>query len=115
MKGCFCFCGILSIVSFLLPKEKEEEKKAASIFTSYNRLNDNIKECLVTAMRIDEQKRLDYLKNKPTLQSAGGSLGLKRVETGGSGGSNEWNPLLKRDNTLKSQSNRGDFYLLQPD
>lgn len=113
MKLSVCFCGILSIVSFLIPKEKEEEKKAVSVFTNYNRLNDNIRDCLVTAMKIDVNKRLEYIKSKPTLRSTPVTLGFNRVETGGSG-NDEWNPLLKRDTTIKSQG-RNEFFLLQPD
>lgn len=76
------------MVSFLIPKEKAEETKAVSVLSTFNRHNDNIRDCLITAMRIDEQKRLEYLKNKPTL-----TVG-KRMET-----TSEWNPIIKRDNT----------------
>jgi hypothetical protein len=112
MKFFVCFCGVLSMVSFLIPKEKGEEKKAVSVLSTFNRHNDNIRECLVTAMRIDEQKRLDYLKNKPTL-----TVGTaKRMETtNGGSGSGEWNPILKRDNSNKVSDKRNEFFLLQPD
>jgi len=79
------------MVSFLIPKEKAEETKAVSVLSTFNRHNDNIRDCLITAMRIDEQKRLEYLKNKPTLTVGG----AKRMETTGG----EWNPIIKRDNT----------------
>lgn len=113
---CVYFCGILSIVSFLIPKQKEEEKRSVSLITNYNRLNDNLRECLQTAMRIDEQKRLDYIKSKPTLQS-GGTLGIKRMETGGSGSSDQWNPLLKREatTTVNTRHSKSEFFLIQPD
>lgn len=60
--------AILSVVAFLIPKNnKDEGRTDGNGQRNLNRLNDNLKDILSTALKIDEQKRLEYIKRKPTL------------------------------------------------
>ena len=60
--------GILAVISHLMPKmaSKKDERQAA-VTRNFSMLNEKLRDSLMTAIKIDEQKRLDYIRHKPTL------------------------------------------------
>lgn len=55
----------------------------------FGKMNERLRDSLMTALKIEEQKRLEYVKRKPTLQPR---------ELGTVGGlQGEWKPLIRRE------------------
>lgn len=95
--------GLLAIVAHLMPKKKSGETKEG-VVRNFNRLNDYLRESLNTAIKIDEQKRLDYIKRKPTIQggSRSSTFAAKKTLIGERERpevmtAKEWNPIMKKE------------------
>ncbi len=85
--------GILALVSHLQPKTSSKSKQDSLQDEKQKNLyliNNRLRESLMTAIKLDEQKRLEYIRNKPHVISQ--KQEDKRTQ--------EWQPIQRR-NTIE--------------
>jgi hypothetical protein len=62
----------------------------AGTVRDFGKMNEKLRYSLLTAIKIDEQKRLEYIKRKPTIET-------KRQQTliGGEEAKKPWQPIVR--------------------
>lgn len=82
--------ALLAVIAHLTPKKDAPKDEDVGAAKNFSHLNEKLKESLMVALKIDEQKRLDYIKQKPPLQGRA-QMAKKREETAA------WQPIIKQD------------------
>ena len=93
--------AFMAAISHLMPKKEASKGKTDSVpIRNFGKINEKLRESLMTAIKIDEQKRLEYIKQKPPLlgrsQSSNQMIGKQTSKF-----NEKWQPILKRESTIE--------------